>query len=137
MTHEETHEALKRITYKPNVTIELSRYRNKSSELRIHLRTVCSVTGDAVTITHANVFEPKGMRDIYDLRRFVYNRIKIMEVHEMNEFFRVDGMQPFDPHPEYPKVLTGEFIENSQKQLDQALSHPGLHSFLIRNAISS
>lgn len=88
-------DVLKRFTYRPGWKFSVD-----SGLLRVYM-----------TVTDAN--PPHGEMDLtfsqpipphiyegFDWIRWLYDQLRTVEMHELQEFFRIDGRVVFDPHPE-------------------------------------
>lgn len=105
---------LSRITYKPGWKIEAMRheYHEPSAHQfgdwnRVYLRVSVSVkdsdTGHAVMLNRFTSLMDIDLEHIDDeqvIRYFIHRAIWQMEEHEYHEWFKVDGVHVFDPHPE-------------------------------------
>jgi hypothetical protein len=100
MMHKKYQDMLKRISYKPNVRLGLS-LESDIAILRITIKTPDSNNPEMdVLISHTDAI-PLSTLLTMDFDRFVqwvHTRVRIMEIHEMGEFFRVDGRMIADPH---------------------------------------
>lgn len=93
---------LKRVQYKRDVTITLNRSVGNPDQIDL-LLVACAVdaTGrqGAITVHNRRVFRrPYDEREM--LKHCVFELIKQYEMHELYEFFKLDGVCVFEPHPE-------------------------------------
>lgn len=100
---------LKKVTYKPGweITADWDGYPyGRIDPFTILLKVACpqpdTVTGEMTTIHHqmaASVFTIEHMKDGDILSYLVARSIHQMEMHEMDEWFKFDGIHVKDPHP--------------------------------------
>lgn len=56
--------------------------------------------GRTITLTFQKHLPPVQHMHHFDWQGWLFHTILEMERHEVQEFFRVDGRTPYDPHPE-------------------------------------
>lgn len=92
---------IKSISYKKNFTFEYGLADRFSIFIRIIVRAVDSVSEQIIIeIFHQQRLELSLLScfKFKDFERYIYDRIREVELHEMNEFFKVDGKVIYDPH---------------------------------------
>lgn len=119
MTIPELHKLILKIRYKPGFEIKLtgdtltSMYHVYSCNLVIlepycvRMRMTC-IDADDLSLRKQSSLDNVWIVDPYllehmterEMVRFLFNKIKELEIHETAEFFRVDGIKVFDPHKE-------------------------------------
>jgi hypothetical protein len=103
-------EAVARITYKPGWKIRCQPGPGNLPPEVAHLiefRIVGTVSEVQTQIVRTGTltFEEVNWRDDYDaidefIYRYVFDLIQLAEMHELYEFFKIDGINYRDPHPE-------------------------------------
>jgi|SRR6185295_8345554 len=100
MTLQETQAILDRISYRKGWTFKYhngslisSRPLTEDVDKRVHL-----APGDTFTLERPCAFDLDTITDAKCLIEIVYNEIKWLELHEMDEWFRVDGYLWNNPH---------------------------------------
>lgn len=100
LSTKEIQKHLERITYKPGWRFKAYDGRWEGQHL-----VITTVVPDAyhpgkdTTLDVHSMLPP--MRDIDQLNEWLMWRLARIEVHEMREFFRVDGQVVNDPHKQY------------------------------------
>lgn len=97
----EINEVLKRFTYKPGWKIrwEFSYFtREGGLTLRISYPATCAVTGEPTEIFRSQEFQLSEFYAEEDLIQRLHTIVIEMELHEVNEWFKVNGVAPFYPH---------------------------------------
>lgn len=106
---------LAKITYKPGWVITAFEHgvmREPKNEYsfydptRIYIRILClqpdTVTGRETEISHHSSlsrYDVANMKDADVVGYLISNAIRHMELHEMDEWLRFDGVHVRDPHP--------------------------------------
>ena len=120
-------EIISRIKYKPNVTIRC--YRELVFDDVVI--EVCALVIDAedfskqITIISKGFFRTEAIQAMgeKELILAISRQLKVLELHEIDEFFKVDGKHIKDPHPEFRELgRTAVFIEHPQGPLKVRLS---------------
>ncbi len=92
---------IKRITYKPDWYLEVRRsdaYR-ELLVVRIKFFAQCSVTGNKeIQVCSQHLLDPEVIPTEDALLRRLSQFYLQAEHHECAEFFKLDGVPPFDPH---------------------------------------
>ena len=90
---------LSRISYKPNIKMEIVDQFNDYLNLKISVNTIDSRDGfSPIVIYHSNIIDNRFVRNFDDFKNYVIERILQMERHETNEFLKIDGKLIHDPH---------------------------------------
>lgn len=109
---------LKRVTYKPGWSVEAMRidysepsvYKHDWNRvyLRVTVRTKSIENGDMVLINGFNSLMDIDIAPLNDeqiIEYFIHRAIWEMEEHEYHEWFKLDGICVFDPHPELKEKM--------------------------------
>lgn len=104
---------LKHVTYKPGWKIEAVRMDSYAPSAygygwnRVYLRVSMNTTdignGKSVLINRFNSlmdYDIEHLGDDQIIKYFIHRAIWEMEEHEYHEWFKLDGVCVFDPHPE-------------------------------------
>lgn len=99
---------LRRITYKPRTVFSWNCELNSVGTPEKLLLNVRMTVADADNPSRETKINTSGMMDFRTFKmmefpefyRWVWQLCRNLEVHELNEFFKVDGKAPFDPHRE-------------------------------------
>lgn len=141
MTYAEADALLKRVTYKPNVRLvwgmgptgwyDAQAWRSGDSET-LQIGVLANVLDVETRSHHVDItlsitislkgLDPKGL--LFIIRKTIAN----LEEHEVDEFFQVDGLQPFGPHDSDEKkeatwtdILSGRSNPEVKKPLSSEL----------------
>lgn len=108
MTRDQLEQIIGRITYKPGWRMLLRSLPDLGpggTEERHYLRVEWDapdaagiVTARAITIRNQIRMEPEHFADEDRVLAFVRRFIRICETHESDEWLKLDGKAPFDPH---------------------------------------
>lgn len=62
--------------------------------------------GEMITLTFTQTIPVQYafMREEFDWTRWLFEQVRTMEHHELQEFFRIDGKPVYEPHPELVRV---------------------------------
>lgn len=91
-------DAVSTIRYKPDYHIfvtELDEYQGPYFVVNVE-KTDSNNPNESVVLDIRSPIPP--MRDYEDFYRWVGWRLKMIEIHEMMEFYRIDGKPYIDPH---------------------------------------
>jgi len=109
MTVAEAQKLLKSITYKPGYRLLVCYDKaNNSCEVRLKAHRECSRTGKTVVFSSAktlnlnrycNRLHPYVASAEKDLMNDVRTWLRELELHEVDEWLKLDGKMVFDPHP--------------------------------------
>lgn len=101
MTSNELIEILKKVTYKPGYTFNVS--KGKTPHWETILFSMSAEIPDSddptkmVTINSSYSFEPASMRDPEEVMYLVEATIRDFELHELYEWFKVGGIRYHQP----------------------------------------
>lgn len=100
MTKSEALAVFETITYaRPRRALYLEFFEDVGVECRLLMKTTDSITGKEDTvITHTNRMDLFMIDTKNALRHWIYNCIEKAEIHEAQEFFKVNGERHIDPH---------------------------------------
>jgi hypothetical protein len=92
---------LERVSYKPNVTFELdyASYGVSTLVLKIAMNAPDAIPPHRPTVVYSRNLLPAHLSEKYFIY-FLEQAIKKHEDHEFKEWFKLDGRNVFDPHPE-------------------------------------
>jgi hypothetical protein len=101
MTLQEIEAVMKRFTYKPSLKIEV--YKRFDLWGEIHFRFTLSTInsngfGNLITLDSRATISENMLPNEDALLHFLSRQIQILEMHEMDEWFRIDGRPWRDPH---------------------------------------
>lgn len=96
---------LDRIKYKPGYAFNITRVSPDNSvyldmymlDITAHVLDAANPT-EKIRLNFSAAFDPQDINLPFE--EFVLNQIKIMEMHEVNEWFKIDGFHLNEPHPE-------------------------------------
>lgn len=94
---------LKRIEYKPNFRIRAREYDPSAvyGKLRLDISFKAVDVNNRrseTTIHSAHIVELENFRTCDQVLAYIRNLIKMMEIHEMHEWFFFDGRRVHNPH---------------------------------------
>lgn len=117
MTHEDIrHFFEERITYKPGYRFRVYRMENKA-EIAVWLTSAPLPDADGINaepspIVVRSLFRETEINALPDaerrMRLHAETMIRCMELHEMDEWFRLDGAYVKDPHPEKKRLFEAQ-----------------------------
>lgn len=91
-------ELLRRFTYRPGWTFSI-----ENGDLRVRAEVIdANNQSQAIPLTFARSI-PRCVYQEFDWVGWLYEQVLAMERHEAQEFFKIDGRQVYDPHPEQRK----------------------------------
>jgi hypothetical protein len=108
MTGAEAEALIKSITYKPGYRLRVCCNKaNRTCEIRLKAHRECSRTGKMVVFSSAKTLDLGRYCDRLcyvasaeeDLMHDVRMWLRELELHEVDEWLKVDGKMVFDPHP--------------------------------------
>ena len=94
INEEPLRQLLARFKYRPDWSFKII-----EAELHINLIAIDANAQSKNAPIHYRQALPRYVRDDYDWVRWLFEVIRVVETHEMKEFFRIDGVPVFDPHP--------------------------------------
>jgi hypothetical protein len=99
MTRGEVTAFLRRVTYKPGWVLDTRHVGEGQLCLQWTFLAPCAVTGEPSTqLTGMQLVEPAFFDNEKAVERFVRHQLRNIELHELDEFFKVDGIAPYYPH---------------------------------------
>lgn len=102
LTVEDLRNIVSRITYKPNFIIEV--FHGDKTYLRIAIiMKVANVQSGEIVEISMNEDIDFGFMSSDTFVWYVHGMIHSMEAHECNEWFKFEGSNLVDPHPEFKK----------------------------------
>jgi hypothetical protein len=130
MTFREIEEFISRITYKPDIRLKVHKILNYDEIAVTLYRDVIDVMemNRPLTLT-SNILFKESTVNAERLLGIVVELIKTSELHEVNEWLKLDGKYINDPHPEI--TLAKEFqqlilttVNSSIKEKGQSKTNP-------------
>jgi hypothetical protein len=97
LTRAELEDDLGRITYKPGYHFALFEHPHEGTWLRIDATVPDSKTADDMLDLRIDVPIPP-LETVDQFHRWLHWRLTRHEIHESCEWFKVDGVAPYDPH---------------------------------------
>ena len=93
---------VKDIQYKPYSRIQVahSHVYGAALEMRITLKVIDVHTNKLIDITSTEIVQPDRFHAKEEVVHFVRQQIHRMEMHEADEWIKVNGVAIFDPHKE-------------------------------------
>lgn len=104
MTKKEAILIIKRIQYKLGFTVELENlivnHMKRPISLRLKMKTLNADFVKSIEPTYLRFSRTIDLAALNEKEfiAIVHKSIRHMEIHEINEFFKVDGVKIFDPH---------------------------------------
>lgn len=100
-----------RFSYKPNVKFIVKCDMNRFCLYLDYHTNDSLIHNESVTISHYNSLFKQEFIDVYSknfnlFKNWIKHCVYKMEMHEMNEFFRCDGLQLINPHQDEITDLT-------------------------------
>ncbi len=102
LTIQEVEGHLKRLSYKPGWSFEV--YQGKWEGAHIVINTEIDDSynpGEMVVLDIHSRLPRVAMQNTDTLEDWLAERLAVIEVHEMREFFKRDGKPVFNPHEEF------------------------------------
>lgn len=99
MTVHDIANVIQRIKYKRAKFDWNINFRDECVNLHITLPVLDVYTGESTTVTMSNVIASCDVRSEEALLRLIRANILTLEVHEIDEWFALDGIQVNNPHP--------------------------------------
>lgn len=96
LTRAELEDDLGRISYKPGYRFALFDHPHEGTWLRIVATVPNSTNGGTIDLGIDVPIPP--METIDQFHRWLHWRLTRHEIHEVCEWFKVDGVAPYDPH---------------------------------------
>lgn len=102
MNFAECKAVVSRITYKPNVKINVLEDRTLYGGPHLLLEFAAHVsdvrTGEPTTIHQRATYPLAALNGEEHLVYFIHENVRRMEMHELDEWFKLDGVHFRDPH---------------------------------------
>ncbi len=99
MTRNRVEEILKSISYKPEFCLRYEWLNFSQIRIGTGMEVLDSVNlNENFMLKLERIYDIRSIRDEHMFIRCVFDQIKEMELHEAQEFFKVDGVAPFFPH---------------------------------------
>lgn len=109
MMFEEARIILRKITYKPNIKLILERddfftknhyLKNETAKFMLECTVPDSTKPDhpEIVVVHNYVIDLMLFEQPEEFIRWVYFKCQIVEMHELDEFFKVDSIMLKNPH---------------------------------------
>lgn len=102
---------LKRFTYRPHWRFEV----NAGFMIVTMLTADADNPGKDIVLTFTQAIPRYAFMRDFDWTRWLFEQVRIMEHHELQEFFRIDGRPVYEPHPELMERKHEE-VANSKPQ---------------------
>jgi hypothetical protein len=97
LTIDQMREALEHVTYKPGWRLTLFQHQWEGIWMAIRAELPDADWPTRTTVININTPVPP-MRDIEGFYEWLAWRLARVEIHEMREFLRIDGVKYSDPH---------------------------------------
>lgn len=96
-------EVLKRFTYRPHWRFEVN-----EGFLTVTMLVVDADEPDQnIVLTFTQTIPRYAFMHDFDWTRWLFEQVRNIEHHEMQEFFRIDGRPVYEPHPELQRAQVG------------------------------
>ena len=93
---------VKRIDYKPgfNLNIDYALEHRGAARLWLQMDVECAYKRDGTkaSVQSADLIHTDIFHSDQEAVRYLYGRIRSLEMHELDEWFLYDGVRLFDPH---------------------------------------
>jgi len=88
-------ELLKHFTYRPGWRFEVHR-----GILQVSAEVIDADDPDRIMAITFSQGIPSDVYKHFDWTRWLFEQVRAIEFHELQEFFRIDGRPVYEPHPE-------------------------------------